>query len=67
MPTCKRPTPITDGPQFIRLIGEPARLRIDSPRQRPGDGRAMLEISVEEYEVPEEGGDVVPHGKPDRE
>jgi hypothetical protein len=57
----KRPplTPITDGPQYVRMTDLPARIRIGSPKAKLPRGRALLEISIEEYDVPEDGGDVL--------
>lgn len=52
------PAPITAGPQFIRLTGAPGRIRLEAPDDED-DGGPLI-FTLEEYEVPEEGGEVLP-------
>jgi len=61
VPKRKPPTKLSDrGPKYVRLTDLPARLKIEPPRSRRfGEPRVMLEFSVERYEVPDDGADVL--------
>lgn len=55
----KPPAKLSDHqPKYVRLTDAPARIRLDV-KPVVKRGRVEIGIAVEEYEVPEEGGEVV--------